>query len=144
MIEYGELVAPEDVGLTSISEAFPQGSDVVESDGALWSYIKEGKIDNIPVKKGDTGLPVSHGQVYEAFFLVCVPKCAMFWLSPDDTEQLDKYNELIGGVANGGIAIMEEARQYDQEKHAFATLVRYNEMHYELHPRFNYLREELQ
>ena len=147
--DYGTVVSTKDAVLLQDaelpSESGQESNDISSVGNALWSYLHENRINGIPVKNGDCNLPIERDDMLSATFqLVSVPKSMLLWLSPDDAEAIAKYDDLLQRVYNGTVIIQDEVKQYDAAKGKFIVWVRYNEVYYELHPRFQYLREEVQ
>jgi|BioPla2DNA2_1021312.scaffolds.fasta_scaffold01145_5 hypothetical protein len=145
MDDFGELVSAKDIALENVvpgDNGFVEPYDLASTDNALWNYKIEHRINGILVRESDRGLPVEVDHLPVAFRLTSTPKCAVMWLIPDVPESADKYNALLMKAYNNEIAIESEERHYDPTKQAFAVFVRYTELMYELHPRFNHLREE--
>jgi len=119
------------------------GSIKLSNSDALWSYREEHKIQNVQVKQSDCNLPIADDETLaKAFRLSTVPHSEMFWLSPEDTEALEKYNQIIQAAYDGKVIIVDEQKQYDQSKGKFMVWLRYDEVGWELHPRFEFIREE--
>lgn len=146
--EYGEMVSAKEAELLPDSALPSQQDDTPESissiGNALWSYKNEHKINGVQVDSKDQDLPIDRDDLLNAAFtLVSRPRSMMLWMSPDDAEALAKYDELLQRVYDGAVIIQDEVQQYDTNKGKFMVWIRYNEVHYELHPRFQYLREEI-
>ena len=146
--EYGTLISAEEAELL-LDSSLPGAEQDTESEvsplgNALWSYKEEHRINGIKVASGDCGLPIDRDDVLNtAFQLVSVPKSLLLWLSPDDAEAIAKYDALLQQVYDGSVIIQDEIKQYDQTKGKFMVWIRYNEVSYKLHPRFQFLREEV-
>lgn len=116
---------------------------VAGSGEALWSYRHENRINGVLVQECDRDLAVENEEMLsQAFRIHSVPKSMIFWMSPDDPESIEKYNELLNMVSDGRAIIVNEEKQYDQSKGKFLVWIRYDEICYELHPRFDFLKEE--
>lgn len=144
----GRLVSAKDAKLIT-DDDLPKAEEeeqkgIVFSDGdALWSYRNEGKINGYPVDSGSLNLPIERDdQLLKCFRPRLTPHSVLFWLSPDDPEENEKYNKLLQESYDGKISIVDEQTQYDAGKGKFMVWVRYNEVSYELHPRHSYLKEE--
>jgi hypothetical protein len=110
----------------------------------LWYYHNEGTIRGIPVADDAVGLPIDRDDMLDvAFILRRTPGFKLMWMSPDDEESMKTYNKLLAEQAAGRLVITEESKQYDMSKSKFMVWLRYEELLYELNPRFAYLREEL-
>jgi ribosomal protein L25 (general stress protein Ctc) len=116
---------------------------IVASTGdALWAYRNEGKINGVVVRESDRNLNVERDdQLQQAFQPHNVPHSEVFWLSPDDTESIEKYNQLLQRVYDGTAIIVDEQKQYDTAKGKFMVWIRWDEVWYELNPRHSYLKE---
>ena len=146
--DYGDTVSAVDA-VAFTDDLLPRGPEETEREisprgNALWKYRKEGTINGIPVAPGDRDLPITReSYLHTAFELKTVPRSSVFWLSPEETESIDKYDELLARAGNHEIMIVDETKQYDAAKGKFMVWIRYNEVLYALHPRFDSLREEL-
>jgi hypothetical protein len=63
-------------------------------------------------------------------------------MSPEDEESIKLYDKLLAAQATNQLVIIDELKQYDTGKCKFMVWLRYDELCYELNPRFEYLREE--
>lgn len=117
---------------------------IVASNGeALWAYRNEGKINGVVVQESDLNLAVdSDDLIQRAFRPQFIPHSVIFWMSPDETQQNADYEKLLRDVYDGRAIIRDEQKQYDNAKAKFMVWIRYDEVHYELHPRYSYLKEE--
>lgn len=147
--EFGTLVSAKDTGVLN-DDSLPGASDtssvneISQVGNSLWNYKEEGRINGIPVAPSDLGLMIDREDLLTAaFVMVSTPKSMLLWMTPDDKESQAKYDELLARVSRGEIIVGEETCQYDSAKHAFMVWVKYNEVHYELHKRFEYLRQEV-
>jgi len=119
------------------------GTIVTQQGEALWSYRNENKINGITVKEEDRDLFIERDdQLPERFRPHYIPHSKIFWLSPDDVEQNAEYEKLLQDVYDGKAIIRDEQKHYDDAKAKFMVLLRYDEVCYELHPRYAYLKEE--
>ena len=147
--EYGQVYSAKDTELlqdSQLPKASQEGApqDISSVGNALWSYKTEGKINGVPVKSSDAGLPIDREDLLQAAFqLESIPRSMLLWLSPDDEEAIAKYDELLNRVYNGSVIIVDEMKQYDSAKSKIMVWIRYNEVSYALHQRFQYLREEV-
>ena len=116
---------------------------IVASTGdALWAYRNEGKINGVVVRESDRNLNVERDdQLQQAFQLHNIPHSEVFWMSPDDPEAIEKYNQLLQRVYDGTAIIVDEQKQYDTAKGKFMVWIRWDEICYELNPRHSYLKE---
>ena len=126
----------------------PDGDDVaavgIDQTGTLlWSYQNEGRINGVPVVEEDRGLMVdSDDMIAAAFVLQRHPKSLLLWLSPDENDKGNAiYSDLLSKAADGEVDIVDEFRQWDAEHSRFVLWVRYDEVEYRLHRRFEFLRE---
>lgn len=147
-ISYGQVVSPKEAGV--LTDNMLPGRSVDSNDelsslgNALWSYKFEHKINGIPVAAEDCNLPIDREDLLLiAFQLDSVPKSMIFWMSPEDSDSIKEYDDLLNRVYNGSVMIVDELKQYDQSKGKFMVWIRYNEMQYSLHKRFTYLREDI-
>jgi len=143
--EYGRTVALADVELAEFPfKSKENKKNVIDgSANLLWMYQNTGTIDGIPIDPSAQNLPIDRQELLEAaLYLDRKPKSAIFWMSPDDTESIERYDKLLDDQLHNKIIIVEELKQYDQNKCKFMVWVRYDELSYMLHPRFAYLREE--
>lgn len=124
------------------AEQRPEG--IVASNGdALWDYRNENRINGVIVRESDRDLAVENDEMLaKAFRIHAVPKSLIFWMSPEDEESIKKYDDLLKMVSDGRAIIVNEEKQYDQSKGKFMVWIRYDEICYELHPRFSFLKEE--
>jgi hypothetical protein len=144
----GHLVSLEEAMLAEEPMSNENYTSGVISDigNALWSYHNEGTIRGIPVADDAVGLPIDRDDSLDVYFqLKRTPCFKLLWMSPDkeDDEATKTYNKLLEAQAEGRLVIIEEAKQYDMTKSKFMVWIRYDELVYELNPRFAYLREEL-
>ena len=147
-IEYGTVVSTKEAELLQ-NKDLPGSEQEVESEissvgNALWYYKNENTINGIKVAPDSQGLPIDREDLLNAAFtLTSVPRSLLLWLSPDDTDSIAKYEDVLRRVADGSVLIQEEIHQYDANKGKFMVWVKYTEVSYRLHPRFQYLREEM-
>ena len=138
-----ELLSEDDLPWDDNDQQKHKNNIVVQQGEALWSYRYENKINGIVVADADRDLAIERDdQLPERFRPHFVPRSKIFWLSPDDTEQNDEYEKLLKDVYDGKAIIRDEQKQYDSAKGKFMVWIRYDEVCYELHPRFSYLKEE--
>lgn len=142
--EYGRTVSAADAALADSPIKDEQPKNVIDgSANLLWMYQNTGTINGTPIDSSALGLPIDRPDLLEAaLYLNRKPKSAIFWMSPEDTDSIEKYDQLLEDQFNGKVLIVEELKQYDQSKSKFMVWVRYDELCYMLHPRFAYLREE--
>lgn len=145
--DYGKLVSTADAVV--LDEAGLPGYEApakeqTQGEGnALWSYHGEGRIDGIPVDERDRGLKVDSDEMLHVMFRLDRRPCSlMLYMSPDDEEGRKAYDGLLQRVYDGEVLVVDEIKQYDPAGGRFIVWVRYDELKYVLHPRFNYLREE--
>lgn len=147
--DYGQVVSAKDTALLQ-DEMLPQNGTNSEVDelsiGAalnpLWFYHKEGTINGVPVADEDRDLPIlSDAQLMSAFELNRTSKSVVLWLSPHEKEYNELYNRILAMQDKGAAVVTEETKQYDQTKSMFMVWVKYTELKYKLHPRYNYLKE---
>lgn len=145
-IDFGHMVSMEEALLAEEPGQDENSTGGVISDvgNALWYYHNEGTIRGIPVADDAIGLPIDRDDMLDvAFILRRTPGFKLMWMSPDDEESMKTYNKLLAEQAAGRLIITEESKQYDMSKSKFMVWLRYEELLYELNPRFAYLREEL-
>jgi hypothetical protein len=143
---FGHMVSPQDALLAEL----PTGEDPMQSPGITnvgnltWEYHNLGTINGIPIADADQNLAIDRDDLVDAAFtLKGTPRSKVFWMSPDNEDSIKLYDELLERQSKGEIRIMEELKQYDTNKSAFMVWVRYDEVEWQLNPRFAYLREEL-
>ena len=143
--DYGHMVSIEEAMLSEVPIKEMQEQNQISTIGnELWSYYNEGRIHGIPVEDKDIGLPIDRDDMLDvAFLLKRIPKSKIFWMSPEDEESIKLYDDLLTQQADGRLIIVDELKQYDTSKCKFMVWLRYDELSYELNPRFDYLREEL-
>lgn len=144
--DYGHVVSSEEATLTETPNQQENSTTGVISDvgNALWYYHNEGTIRGIPVADNSVGLPIDREDLLDvAFILRRTPRSKIFWMSPEDEESIKLYDKLLNAQAEGRLVIIDELKQYDMNKCKFMVWLRYDELLYELNPRFEYLREEL-
>lgn len=143
---YGQLSSIDDAVLIPddvLQETPETGDDSQNKGNALWLYFHEDKINGIPVAEEDRHLKIDKDELLAAAFMLDRrPKSVVLYMSPEDTESSDKYDELLKREYNGEIIIVDELKQFDMQKGRFIVWVRYDEVRYKLHPRFEYLRED--
>lgn len=145
---FGHLVGPEDAAVQGYDDMPMPGmaqderiTEMVESP--LWDYMNTGKLNGIPVNSMDLGLKIdSDDMVQAAFQLERVPRSLLLYMSPDDPESIRKYDEVMERAYRGEVMLVDEQKQFDPSKGKFIVWLRYDEVQYALHPRFQYLREE--
>lgn len=142
---FGQMVSAQDALLCESPIADPLMSEGITSTGNLtWEYHNLGTINGIHVAEADACLAVDRDDLIDAAFtLKGTPRSKVFWMSPENEESIKLYDELLERQSNGEIRILEELKQYDTTKSAFMVWVRYDEVEWQLNPRFAYLREEL-
>ena len=147
-IDFGELVGSENAQVLVESdlpgmseEQDPQG--VSTATNPLWEYHELGTINGVQVNPDARNLNIDTlDKLLVALQLQYRPKVFVCWISPDDEAGMAAYTALLDRVSRLEIVIDEETRQYDPGKSAYMVFVRYSEISYGLHPRFNYLRGE--
>ncbi|MBQ6471828.1 MAG: hypothetical protein IJJ33_07585 [Victivallales bacterium] len=139
---YGEVLSPADAEATGW-EPVEEPSRRPTATGDLWAYHNAGRVFGVPVRESDRGLKIgSEELLQQAFVLRRAPKSLMLYLSPDDTEAMDKYEAVLSRIAAGECELVDEERQFDAAHSRFLVWLRYNELSAELNPRFDYIREE--
>jgi len=143
--DFGHVVPLEDTQLAEDPFQDPaQQNTITDIGNNLWSYHNEGRIHGIRVVDQDLGLPIDREDMLDvAFNLKRTPRSKIFWMSPEDEESIKLYDDLLAQQDANQIIIVDELKQYDTNKCKFMVWVRYDELSYELYPRFSYLREEL-
>lgn len=143
--DYGHMVSIDEVMLSESPFKEEKTENQISTIGnELWSYHNEGRIHGIPVADNAVGLPIDRDDMLDvAFTLKRVPKSKIFWMSPEDEESIKLYDAMLAQQADGQLIIIDELKQYDTSKCKFMVWLRYDELSYELNPRFDYLREEL-
>ena len=144
-IDFGTTVSLKDALLSDPpTEQQDKDNPITEIGNALWSYHNEGRIRGIPVADNSIGLPIDRDDMLDvAFTLKRTPKSKVFWMSPEEEDAIKMYDKLLEEQADGRIIIVDELKQYDTSKCKFMVWLRYDELLFELNPRFDYLREEL-
>lgn len=148
--EYGELVSIADTTVRMKGEVdeTEDGSNVVntgssEVGNVLWEYQKLGRIYGIPVNKEHVGLGItSEDMLFMMFKLSAKPGLLLLSMSPEDAESKKKYDSLLERVYDGSVRILEESRQFDATSCRFIVWIKYEELQYDLHPRYKYMAEE--
>ncbi len=144
--EYGQLVSSKDTDIlqdTALPAYEDTETEITSMGNALWSYKETNTINGIPVAEKDRNLLIDREDLLlAAFELHYIPKSIMMRLDPESTEGLKKYDDLLAAVCNGSVIITEELKQYNPTKDAFLVWIKYSEVEYKLHRRFEYLREE--
>ena len=143
--DFGQLVSLEDIHLPEPPIEHQDGTSTVSSVGNdLWFYHNRGVLHGIPVADDAVGLPLDREDMLDVVFLLKrTPKSKIFWISPEEADSIKMYDGLLQEQADGKLIILDELKQYDTSKCKFMVWVRYDELVYELNPRFEYLREEL-
>lgn len=140
----GRLVSAKDAGILTEEDlpGYKKQDDntiVAGSGDALWAYRNEGKINGIVVRESDCNLAIDKDDLLQrAFQIHSIPHSEFFRLPAD----LDKYNQLLKDVYDGKATIVDEQKQFDAAKGEFIDWVRYDEICYELNPRYSHLKEE--
>lgn len=147
--DFGKLDAPEDAdmlltgGLPFDDNDADDGNVLDMSSTPLWGYLNEGRLNGTPVAAEDCGLKIAdEAMLRAAFVLVREPHSLLLYMSPDDADSQAKYDSIISRMYSGEVEIIDEQKQYDPSKGRFVVWLRYDVVHYALHPRFHYLREE--
>jgi hypothetical protein len=146
-MRFGNVSGMDDGSLVDTSKILsdePSRNDTITKDGnLLWSYVNEGRLYGIPVAAQDRNLKIDREDLLtSAFDLVRHPKSELLIISEDDPTGLNRYNEILEGVQDGKISIVDETRQFDPAKCRFILWIRYDVLECALHPRYAYLREE--
>ena len=145
-INLGEMVGIDDTALT-LPDTLPGNSEIHEDFGsdagdALWWFMNKGTINGVPVADVDRSAKVDSDKLLqEAFILERVPHSEMFKMSPDNADELARYDELLKKVYEGKALIVDETKQFCPDKGYFLVWMRYDELRYVLHPRYAYLKE---
>lgn len=143
---YGNLTSAEDVLLEYTDIGSPEPVPATTTPGAgnaLWMYQHEGLINGIPVERASAGLSIeSDEMLYTAFVLDRKPCSVVIELKPKDKEGQAEYDAILDRAYKGEIILVDEIKQFDAANSCFLVFVRYDEVMYKLHPRFNYLRGE--
>lgn len=145
-VMYG-AVTPASDAYISEQPNYLQGTgdeqQITQLGNALWEYKHEQRINGIPVCAEHRNLKIDRDDLLNAaFYLDSVPKSEIFWLSPDDADAIERYNDILQRAYNGSIIIQEELKQYDTTKCKYLVWVKYSEVQYKLHKRFMYILEE--
>ena len=142
---FGQMVSLNDAFLADLPGASAAVNQVAADAGdAVWEYHELGRINNIPVADSDKNLPIEREDIIDAAFtLKRIPRSKVFWMSPEDTDSIKLYDDLLAQQTDGRIQIIEESKQYDPNKGKFIVWLRYDETMIELKPRYAYLREEI-
>lgn len=144
---YGMLASAGDAfimddGLPPLAETV-KASPVTTDGNALSSYRQENRINGVPVAPEDRNLKIGQEDLLNAAFeLKRRPRSVLLYMSPENTESQEAYNALLDRVYSGEAVIVDEIKQFDATGCRFVVWVRYDELVYRLHPRFEYLREE--
>lgn len=143
--DIGTAVSLDDILLAEAPNEESQQENVISpADDILWEYHELGRVNNIPVAEADQNLPIDSERLLDgAFTLKRTPRSVVFWMSPEDTESIQLYDDLLAQQTDGKIQIIEELKQYDANKGKFMVWLRYDETIIELKPRYAYLREEI-
>lgn len=139
---YGNICSARDTGLAP--EPPTQADDAVAqafNDGeSLWCYHNTNKINGIPVSPEATALPIDSEELLQAaLVLQRRPKSAVMFITAEDTE-VSAYQQLLDRVSRCEVEVIDELREFDAQHSRFIIWVRYNELQYVLHPRFEYLK----
>ena len=142
---YGSLAAPEDASVM-LGGALPAYEDAAEGkpdSGLMWEYLNKGTLNGVPVAAADVGLKIDDEDTFTSVFrLHRSPKTLLLYLSPDDEQSLKKYNEVLERIYAGKAMAVDEQKEFDPAHGRFVVMLRYDEICYELDPRYHYLREE--
>ena len=144
-IDFGHVISPEEAQLSLDPTQDSQSDDRVISNGNLtWEYHNMGRINGVRVADDDIALPIETDELIDgAFELRRTPRSKIFWMSPEDADSIKLYDDLLALQEDCEIQILEEIKQYDAAKSKFMVWLRYDELRYELKPRYAYLREEI-
>ena len=139
------MISPEEAQLSIDPTQDSQDSSQVVANGNLtWEYHNMGRINGVRVADEDIALPIETDELVDgAFELKRKPRSKIFWMSPEDAESIKLYDDLLELQEECEIQILEEIKQYDASKSKFMVWLRYDELRYELKPRYAYLREEI-
>ena len=145
-IDFGQLTGMDEADLLHEDDLPrpepPEQSSAISAEATpLWEYLTQNTIGGIQVEEGSRGLQINSSDLLMvAMQLKQVPKVFVCWLSPEDEAGKKAYSDLLAMAGERRIFIDEETRQYDTAKSAYMVFVRYSEVSYVLHPRFEYLR----
>lgn len=148
---YGAVYGIQDISLqkedtlgdVEKATSIPPEGGVDLKGNMMWEYQKLGRINGVPVKESDKHLKLdSADRLIDAFQLDRRPVSLVFHLAPDNEDDAKKYNDILDGVHDGSLEIIDEIRQFDQDKGWFVVWIRYNELQYVLNPRYSWLRED--
>lgn len=143
MSEYGTVGSIDDA--FDVAELESKGIQVdADIDGSLWDYHERGLINGIQVVEADRGLAIdSQEDLGRMFVLKASSQVMLLKLSMDDPTGIKQYNDLLKRQENGDLVIREEQKQFDATNGHFIVLLRIDHLRYELHPRFEYKRQEV-
>lgn len=141
--DYGKTVSAAEAFLSDIPMQEEQQKRPIDSfANPLWMYQNTDRINGYLIDPSAKGLPIDREDLLEsALYLDRRPRSLIFWMSPEDEESIAKYDELLDKQAKNEVIIVDELKQYDLGKSKFMVWIRYDEVCYKLHPRFEYLRE---
>ena len=142
---YGKLVSASEAQMVDLPEDEPREQSTLPTDvgNMLYEYRASSTICGVPVADEDKDLPIlSDDVLVAAFVLDCRPRLLFTRIKPDDTESRKEYDELLEKVHQGKARMVDETKQFDVQSGSFIVWVRYEEMCYKLHPRYEYLRNE--
>lgn len=110
---------------------------------ALWLYQKLGTINGVPVAASARGLPIEGDDTLQAAFILDRhPRCAIFRLHDGECPDKVAYDTLLDRAYAGEVAVVSESEHFDEVKGHFLLLVKYEELQYVLHPRYEFLKSK--
>ena len=144
--DYGHVVSSNEAMLfeTPNQQENSTSGVILDPASSLWEYHNQGTLHGVPVADNAVGLPIDKESLLDvALTLKRTPRSKIFWMSPEDEESIKLYDKLLAAQSENQLVIIDELKQYDASKCKFMVWLRYDELLYELNPRFEYLREEL-
>lgn len=145
---FGQVLSADDATVASMPNILQQDdmlpkAGIDDTGNALWSYRNEHKINGYVVDEPYRDLKIDRDDMLSVAFRPEIkPHSVLFRLCPENKEDNEAYEKLLQGTTDGTIDIVDETCQFDAAKSCYLVWVRYKEVKYVLHPRFNYLLEE--
>ena len=144
--DFGELISTAESSMLDDSQLphdMAGAGGMPDPANLLWEYMNLGTIDGYKVDTSERDLPIeSQEMLVTAMRPVMSPASEILVITPDNKDDLNRYNELRQMEANKDIVILGETSQYDSARAGYVVWVKYAYVMYKLAPRFEFLKEK--